>query len=88
MEKLVYLGVIWLSDLHKAFLGLMDFARAQKSPMENSAGCNFFMSGMKWTGWSSWIGPKTKGLSQSDQNHQRADPCKKKENQEKLFIIC
>lgn len=69
MEKL---GVIWLSDLHKTFLDLMDFAKAQTSLTENSAECNFFVSGMKRGGW---ICPKPKGLPQSDQNHQRADPC-------------
>lgn len=77
------LGVIWLSDLHKTFLDFMDFAKVQISLMENSAGCNFFVSGMKWDGL---INPKTRGLSQSDQNHQRADSWEKKK--EKLFIIC
>lgn len=79
------LGVIWVSDLRKTFLDLMDFAKTQTSLMENSAGCNFFVSSVTRDGW---IHPKTKGLSQSNQNHQRADPCLKKINQEKLFIIC
>lgn len=46
----MYLGVIWLSGLHKTFLDIMDFAKAQTSPMENSAGCNFIVSGMKCDG--------------------------------------